>query len=189
MPGELEFMGRGVSVCATCDAFFFRGKDVVVLGGGDTAVEEAIFLTKHVNSVRIVHRRDKLRAQKIIQERAFANSKISFEWDSVVESINGREHVVGVTLRNVKTGDKKDIPCDGVFVFIGWDPNTAYLKDLLSLDDKGYIVVDHKMAASVPGIFAAGEVRAQTSRQAITSAGDGATAAINADIWLSEIGE
>ncbi len=187
VPGEEKYFGRGVSVCAVCDAYFYLNEDVVVAGGGDTAVEESLFLTKHVKNVRIIHRRDKLRAQKIFQERALTNPKISFEWNSVIESINGDEQVTGVTVRNLKTDEKKEIACKGVFIFIGWTPNTHCIRELVEVDEKGYIKVNHKMETSVPGIYAAGDVRTQSSRQAIASAGDGACAAISIEEYLTEL--
>ena len=187
VPNEDKFFGKGVSVCAVCDAFFFKDKDVVVIGGGDTAVEESLFLTKHVRSVRVVHRRDQLRAQKILQERAFDNDKISFEWDSVIESINGEDKVSGVRVKNVKSGETRDISCDGVFIFIGWTPNVKCVGNLLNLDTDGYIMVNRRMETSVPGIYAAGDIRTQTCRQAVASAGDGACAALHAEEYLTEL--
>lgn len=187
VPGETEFLGRGVSTCATCDAFFYRNKDVVVIGGGDAAVEEAIFLTKFARQVYIIHRRDSLRAQKILQERALANPRINFVWNSVLVSINGKEKVQSVTVKNVITQQTSDINCEGVFIYIGRKTNTEFLQGIVPLDEKGAVVVNLRMETSIPGIFAAGEVRSQSCRQAIASAGDGACAAISADHYLQQL--
>ncbi|MGZ4119295.1 MAG: thioredoxin-disulfide reductase [Actinomycetota bacterium] len=189
VPGERELLGRGVSTCATCDGFFFRGKELVVVGGGDSAMEEAIFLTKFATKVTIVHRRSSLRASKIMQERALANEKISFVWDSVVDEVLGSSGAVtGVKLKNVESGDVTDFTTDGLFIAIGHDPNTQLFKGQLDLDDNGYIVVDHPSTrTSVPGVFACGDVVDHIYRQAITAAGTGCAAAIDAERYLEAL--
>jgi thioredoxin reductase (NADPH) len=186
IPGERELLGRGVSTCATCDGFFFRGRDLVVVGGGDSAMEEAIFLTKFSPNVTIVHRRDALRASKIMQDRAHANEKISFIWDSAVDEVVGSEGAVtGVKLKNVKTDEMTDVATNGLFIAIGHDPNTQLFKGQLELDDNGYIVVQHpRTQTSIPGVFACGDVVDHTYRQAITAAGTGCAAAIDAERYL-----
>lgn len=183
---EKKLMGSGVSGCATCDGFFFKGKEVVVVGGGDTAVEEAAFLTRFATKVSVIHRRDQLRASKIMQEKAVKNNKLSFVWDSVVEDILGVEagHVTGVRIRNVKSGAVKDIPCAGVFVAIGHTPNTKIFEGKLQLDEKGYIVLKDRTSTSVEGVFAAGDVADPYYRQAITAAGMGCMAAIDVERFL-----
>ena len=183
---EVRLRGSGVSGCATCDGFFFKGKDVVVVGGGDTAVEEAIFLTKFADRVSIVHRRDQLRASKIMQDKASKNDKLSFIWDSVVEDILGVDvgHVTGIRLKNVKSGAVTDVPCDGVFVAIGHTPNTRVFEEQIDLDEKGYIVLKERTLTNVPGVFAAGDVADPYYRQAITAAGMGCMAAIDAERFL-----
>ncbi len=187
VPGEREYVGRGVSYCATCDGYFFRGKDIVVVGGGDSALQEGIFLTKFANTVNIIHRRDQLRASVALQTRAFSNPKIRFTWDTVVEEVKGANGVVNaVRLRNVKTGEVKDQPTDGVFVFIGYDPNSGVLGGQLAVDDAGYVVIDELHRTSVEGVFAAGEIHDSVFRQAITAAGDGCKAALTAIKWLGE---
>jgi thioredoxin reductase (NADPH) len=183
--GEDDFVGRGVSYCATCDGAFFAGQDVVVVGGGDAALDEAEFLTRYASHVTLVHRRDTLRASALLQQRAFENPRISFMWDSVVESIEGGRAVERVILRNVKTGDKSELATAAVFIFIGQTPNTGLLAGLVPVDAGGHAIVDLQMATEVPGLFAAGDVRTLSARQLITAAGDGATAAINADHWLA----
>ena len=185
VPGEEEFVGRGVSYCATCDGAFFAGLDVIVVGGGDAALDEAEFVTRFVNHVTIVHRRATLRASALLQERAFANPNISFLWDTVVESIEGGVTVESATLRNLKTGDKTSFPTSAVFVFIGQTPNTGLLAGLVPTDAGGHAIVDLQMNTNVPGLFAAGDIRTQSARQLISAAGDGATAAISADHWLA----
>ncbi|MGZ4138306.1 MAG: thioredoxin-disulfide reductase [Actinomycetota bacterium] len=189
VPGERELLGRGVSTCATCDGFFFRGKELVVVGGGDSAMEEAIFLTKFATKVTIVHRRSSLRASKIMQERALANEKISFVWDSVVDEVLGSSGAVtGVKLKNVESGDVTDFTTDGLFIAIGHDPNTQLFKGQLDLDDNGYIVVDHPSTrTSVPGVLACGDVVDHIYRQAITAAGTGCAAAIDAERYLEAL--
>ena len=185
VPGEAEFVGRGVSYCATCDAAFFKGDAVVVIGGGDAALDEGEFVTRYADSVTIVHRRDSLRAGALLQERAFANPKIQFKLDTVVDRIEGGEHVERVVLRNVKTGEVSTLPTAGVFIFIGQTPNSGLLAGLVETDPGGHAIVDLQMHTTVPGLFVAGDLRTQSARQLIAAAGDGATAAIAADHWLS----
>jgi len=186
LPSETKFRGRGVSSCATCDGFFFKGKDVVTVGGGDTAMEEANFLANITNSVTVVHRRDTLRASKIMQERANANPKIRFIWDSTVKEITGADKVTGVQLHNLKSGKDSHVNAEGVFVAIGYEPNTGFLKGKVELDSQGYVVTRKETETSVPGVFAAGDVRDHKYRQAITAAADGCKAAIDADRFLAE---
>jgi len=186
LPSETKFRGRGVSSCATCDGFFFKGKDVVTVGGGDTAMEEANFLANITNSVTVVHRRDMLRASKIMQERATANPKIRFIWDSAVKEITGDDKVTGVQLHNLKSGKDSHVKAEGVFVAIGYEPNTGFLKGKVELDSQGYVVTRKETETSVPGVFAAGDVRDHKYRQAITAAADGCKAAIDADRFLAE---
>jgi len=188
IPGEKEFLGKGVSYCGTCDGWFFKDKKVVVVGGGDSALEEGIFLTRYATSVTIIHRRDELRAGAILQERAFNNSKISFVWDSVVKEIKGNEGVEIIIVENVKTGEQSQISTDGFFVFIGHKPNSAMYKSKLDMDDKGYLIVDNQMHTSVDGVFAAGEIADPHFRQVVTSAGMGAAAAIEATRFLENEG-
>jgi len=185
VPGEDKLRGRGVSACATCDGFFFRDKELVVVGGGDTAMEEATFLTKFASRVTIVHRRDEFRASKIMQERALANPKISVTWDTVVEEILGDGAVGAVRLRNVKTGETTEFRTDGVFVAIGHTPNTSLVEGQLELTDGGYIPVEEPTTkTSVPGVFAAGDVTDRVYRQAVTAAGQGCKAAMDAERLL-----
>lgn len=188
IPGEDENIGRGVSYCATCDGYFFRGKDIVVVGGGDSALQEAIFLTKYANSVTIIHRRDELRASVALQTRAFANPKIHFIYDTVVDEIKNDESgvVKSVTLRNVKTGDVTEKPTDGVFVFIGYDPNSVIFNSQLTTDAAGYVIVDDRFRTNIEGVFAGGEIHDNIFRQAITAAGQGCAAALMAINWLGE---
>ena len=180
--GELNLIGRGVSYCATCDGFFFRDKVVVVVGGGDSAITEAIYLTKMAKNVIIVHRRDKLRAEKINQELAFANPKISFVWDSVVEEIAGEKVVGKVIIRNVKTNVLSEIKTDGVFIYVGLIPNTVFAN--VTKDERGFIVANDKMETSVKGIFVAGDCRVTPLRQIATAVGDGAIAAVSAERYI-----
>ena len=186
VPGEEEFIGRGVSFCATCDGFFFRDKDVVVVGGGDSAMEESIFLTRFANQVDVVHRRDELRAGEALKQRAFKNDKLDFVWDTVVEEIVGNGQVQSIRTRNVKTGDLEERPTDGVFIFIGHYPNTGLFEGQLEMDEAKYLTVDKKMMTSVPGVFAAGEIQDPVYRQIATSVGQGCAAAIMAERWLEE---
>lgn len=186
IPGEKEFVGRGVSYCGTCDGFFFREKEVVVVGGGDSALEEGIFLTKFANRVTIIHRRDELRAGATLQKRAFDNQKISFIWDTVVESIEGNGSVQSVQLHNRQTGENSVFKTDGVFIFIGHDPNNRLFEGQLAMDDEGYVVTDTHMMTSVPGVFAAGEIQDKIYRQIATSVGQGCAAAMSCERWLAE---
>ncbi len=184
VPGEDAFLGRGVSYCATCDGAFFKDKRVVVVGGGDSALEEGLFLTRYATSVTIVHRRNQLRAGAILQKRARENPKIQFIWNTVVTEIMGQEKVEAVRLKNVETGEETIFETDGVFIFIGHTPNSQLFQGQLQMDERGYIVVDHLMQTSVPGVFAAGEVADPHFRQVVTSAGMGAAAAIQATRFL-----
>lgn len=185
VPGEEEFIGRGVSYCGTCDGFFFRGKEVVVVGGGDSALEEGIFLTKFATKVTVVHRRDELRAGATLQRRAFANEKMHFVWDSVVDAIHGNGTVNTVTLRNVKTDEISEFATDGVFIFIGHYPNSQFLVGQLAMDEHGYVITDEFMRTSVEGVYAAGEVQDPHYRQIATSVGQGVSAAMQLERWLS----
>lgn len=188
VPGEKEYVGKGVSYCATCDGFFFRWKKVVVVGGGDSAVEEGLFLTRFANSVTLIHRRDRLRAHAHLQNRAMTNEKMNFLWDSVVTEVLGDQQtgVSGVRLNNIKTGQDSIFQTDGVFVFIGHIPNTQIFKDLIDLDEAGIIITDRRQRTSIPGVFAAGDVQDPIYRQAITSAGSGCMAAMEAERFLAE---
>jgi thioredoxin reductase (NADPH) len=186
VPGEEAFIGRGVSYCGTCDGFFFRGKDVVVVGGGDSAMEEGIFLTKFANKVEVIHRRDQLRAGVSLQERAFANEKLSFVWDTVVDEIVGNGVVQSVKLTNIKSGESSERKTDGVFIFIGHDPNTGFLREQLALDEQSYVITDERMRTSVPGVYAAGEIQDNHFRQIATSVGQGAAAGMELEKWLAE---
>ncbi len=184
IPGEDEFRGKGVSYCATCDGWFFKDKAVVVVGGGDSALEEGIFLTRYASSVKIIHRRDELRGGAILRKRAFSNSKIEFIWDSVVKEVKGKDVVEKIELENVKTGKKSELSTDGFFVFIGHKPTTDLFQSQLELDEKGYIIVDNRMRTNIPGVFVAGEACDALFRQVITSAGMGAAAAIETTHFL-----
>ncbi len=187
IPGEDIFFGRGLSTCATCDAPFFKDKIVAAVGGGDTAVQESIFLTKFVKKVYLIHRRDQLRATKILQERAFANDKIEFIWDSILISIDGLSNVEKITVKNVKTGDTKELSVDGCFIWTGILPNTEFLKNEVKVDDYGFIIVDSNMQSSVPGVFAAGDVRSTGLRQIVTAAGDAASAVFSAEHYIENV--
>ena len=186
VPGEEALIGRGVSFCATCDGFFFRGKEVVVVGGGDSALEEGLFLTRFANQVRVVHRRDSLRAGEALKRRAQTNEKMSFIWDSVVEEIRGNGKVEGVRLRNLKTDATSELTTDGVFIFIGHYPNSDLFTGQLALDERGYLVTDSRMMTSVAGVFAAGEIQDPIYRQVATSVGQGAAAGMMVERWLEE---
>jgi thioredoxin reductase (NADPH) len=190
VPGEEALRGRGVSACATCDGFFFRDRELIVVGGGDTAMEEATFLTKFASKVTIVHRRDEFRASKVMQDRALANPKISVIWDSVVDEVLGTDGVTGVRLRNLRTGAFEEVAVDGLFVAIGHDPNTELFRGQLDLDDEGYVRVQEPLThTSVPGVFAAGDVTDRTYRQAVTAAGQGCKAAIDAERFLEALSD
>lgn len=185
VPGEAEFTGRGVSYCGTCDGYFFRGKKIVVVGGGDSAVKEGLFLTKFATHVEIIHRRDTLRAEAALQQRAFASDKISFIWNTVVEEVQGQGKVQNVRLRNVATGEVYDYPTDGVFVFIGHEPNNSLFRDKLAMDEHGYVITDKLMRTGVEGVFAAGEIQDPLWKQVATSVGQGCAAELSAEQWLA----
>ena len=189
LPSEQRLQGRGVSACATCDGFFFKGKDVAVVGGGDTAMEEANFLTRYANHVTVIHRRDSLRASKIMQDRAFRNPKISFIWDTDVSEVLGDDAITGLLLRNLKTGEETILPVQGLFLAIGHEPNTGLFKGVIDMDQKGYIVPVEYTMTNIPGVFAAGDVTDHRYRQAVTAAGDGCRAAIDLERWLESQGE
>jgi thioredoxin reductase (NADPH) len=187
VPGEKELTGRGVSYCATCDGFFFRGKELMVVGGGDSALQEGLFLTKFASKVQIVHRRDSLRAGPVLQERAHKNEKMSFVWNTVISEVQGDKAVKAVRLKNVQTGEETAKPVDGVFVYIGHIPNTAIFKDQLKMDEEGYLTVDSRLHTNIPGVFAAGEAHDRWFRQAIISAGYGSMAAMEAEKYLASL--
>ena len=184
--GEVEFTGRGVSYCATCDAAFYEDLPVAVVGGGDSAISAALYLTKFASKVCVIHRRDALRATKVVQDKAFANPKIQIVWDSVVDEVKGGEIVEALCLKNVKTGALSDLPVNGVFMYIGLEPNTKFLAGQIKLDPKGYIPVAANMETDVPGVFAAGDVNAKLLRQVVTAVGDGATAAVAAEKYIED---
>jgi thioredoxin reductase (NADPH) len=192
VPGEKKLSGHGVSWCATCDGFFFRDQDIAVIGGGDSALEEATFLTRFARSVTVVHRRDALRASKIMQERAFANEKITYVWDSeVVEAVGPDGRLAAVRLRNLKTGEESDLPVTGLFIAIGHDPRSGLVKHQVELDANGYVLVQrlHSTETNLPGVFASGDLVDHTYRQAITAAGSGCAAALDAERWLAALEE
>lgn len=189
IPGESELAGRGVSYCATCDGPLFKAKEVVVVGGGDTALEDALFLTRFAGKVTVLHRRDRLRAAGILQERARANKKISFCLNSVATEIIGKNKVEAIRTKNVNDGTIKDLKADGVFVLIGLSPNSGFAKEVVKLDDKGYIITDDDMRTSAEGVFACGDVRAKLLRQVVTAAGDGAVAAFSAQHYIERLKE
>lgn len=187
LKAEQEFAGKGISYCATCDGPFFKGEDIAVVGGGDTAIEEATFLTKFGKSVKIIHRKDSLRASKILQEKAFENPKIDFVWDHVVSDISGNRKISSISVRNLRTGEERKISVGGLFVAIGHEPNTSIFRGQLQLDDKGYIALTKNTKTSVEGVFAAGDVHDYRYRQAITAGGFGCMAALDVEKWLVEI--
>ena len=186
VPGEAELRGRGVSYCATCDAPFFRGKKVVVVGGGDSALKEGLFISKFAREMVLVHRRQEFRAEKIYQSAVRSNPKFSVRLDCVLERINGKDHVESASVRNLKSGQTDTTPCDGVFIFVGTAPNTQFLRNLFSLDGAGHLETDNDMMTPVPGIFAIGDVRKGSYRQIATAVGEAATAAMAAEHWLAE---
>jgi thioredoxin reductase (NADPH) len=184
--GEDTFRGKGVSYCATCDGAFFKGENIAVVGGGDSAVQEGVFLTKFAEKVYIIHRRDKLRAEKLLQERALGNQKIEFVWDTVVEAIKGNDAVQSLKLINVKTQEITTLDVQGVFIYIGYNPNTDFLRDIVDLDQDGFIITNDLMGTSVPGIFAAGDVRSKNLKQIATAVGDAATAGVEAEKYIEK---
>ena len=187
VPGEKELVGRGISYCATCDGFFFKNKELMVVGGGDSALQEGLFLTKFASKVQIVHRRDALRAGYVLQERAQKNEKMAFIWNSVITEVLGDKAVKAVRMKNVQTGQESEKPVDGVFVYIGHIPNTQIFQGKLAMDQEGYLIVDGKLHTSVPGVFAAGEAHDKWFRQAIVSAGYGCMAAMEAEKYLASL--
>jgi len=187
VPGEDRLQGKGVSYCATCDGALYKDRDIVLVGGGDTAVEEALFLTRFGKKVTLVHRRDRLRAAKVLQERVFANKKVECVWGSKVVGILGEDKVKAVKVKNIKTGKEKDLSCEGVFIFVGYDPNTDFVRDLLKLDKDGYILTDSNMKTKEQGIFACGDCRQKLLRQIVTACGDGATAAFSTQQYVEDL--
>ncbi len=185
VPGEAELAGRGVSYCAVCDGPFFRNKNLVVIGGGDAAVEESVYLSKLASTVTVIHRRDELRAAKSVQEKAFSKDNISFRWNTVPLAINGEVKVENIKVKNVQTGEESSLPADGVFIYIGFMPNTKLFEKLLDFDEAGHICVNSKMESSVPGIYAIGDVRTGSHKQIATSIGDGVTAELNIEEYLA----
>ena len=188
VPGEDKFRGKGVSYCATCDGFFFKDQDVAVVGGGDTAIEEAMYLAKICRQVTVIHRRDRLRATRILQERAFKNEKIQFVWDSVVEEILGKEKAEELVLRNVITQEQKILKVNGVFIFVGYIPNTDFLPESLQKDEQGYVLTDEELKTNLPGVFAVGDVRQKRLRQVATAVGDGASVIVPLEKYLEDRG-
>lgn len=186
VPGEEKYIGHGVSFCATCDGFFFRDKDVLVIGGGDSAIEESLFLTKFAKRIRVVHRRDELRAGEQLKKAAFDHEKIEFVWDTVIEEIVGNDKVSGAKVKNVKTGAVSELETDGIFIFIGHYPNSKLFENQLEMDEEGYLKTNERMMTNVPGVFAAGEIQDRLYRQIATSVGQGSGAGIMADRWLRE---
>ncbi len=186
VPGEEELAGRGVSYCAVCDGAFYRDRPVAVIGGGDSAIDEGLYLTRICSKVTVIHRRNQLRAAKVLQERAFNNPKMEFIWDTVVERVIGQDAVEKLALRNVKTGQRSELVVDGVFVYVGLLPNTAFLKGVVALDESGYVPTNSKMETNVPGVYAVGDVRPGTLRQIVTAAADGAMAAMQAERYIGE---
>ena len=189
LENEARLLGYGVSTCATCDGFFFRDKQIIVVGGGDSALEEALFLTKFGDSVTVVHRRKELRASKIMQDRAFRNEKIAFRWDSVVVDVLGDQRVTGLRIKDVNTGEESDLRADGVFVAIGHAPSTELFAGQLETDEAGYLVTHKGARTNVPGVFACGDVQDHVYRQAVTAAGSGCMAAIEAERYLSSLAQ
>ena len=187
VPGEQEFAGRGISYCATCDGPFYRNKDVVVVGGGDTALQEALFLTRFAKKVFVIHRRNRLRAAKILQKRAFAEKKIEFIWNATLTEVTGRDFVTGIKIADIQSGEISEISAEGVFIFVGRLPHTGLFRDILRLDAGGYIITDDNMHTSVADIFAAGDCRAKQFRQVVTAAGDGANAIYSAELYVEEL--
>ena len=184
VPGEAELAGRGVSYCAVCDGAFFRDKHVAVIGGGDSAIDEGLYLTRLASKVTVIHRRDHLRAERILQDQALANPKMEFIWDTVVEGFKGDEALTSLALRNVKTNAHSELGADGAFVYVGLLPNTGFLKGAIPLDEQGYIETDQKMATSIPGVYAVGDIRRGTLRQVVTAAADGAIAAMQVEKYI-----
>lgn len=189
VPGEKEFAGRGVSYCAVCDGAFFRNKELIVIGGGDSAVEEAVFLTKFASKVTIIHRRDTLRAQKILQDRAFKNEKIQFIWNSTIDEIYGETKVQGAKVRNLQTGEVTDLSAEGVFIYVGMVPLTSAVENLGITNEAGYVLTNDNMETKIPGIFAAGDVREKTLRQIVTATGDGSIAAMAAQHYIESLND
>jgi len=188
IPGEREFLGKGVSRCAFCDAFFFKDKDVIVVGGGNTAIQETLHLVQPCGRVHIVHRRDRLRAEHYLQVRLQqAGDKVVYVWNSVLASINGQDTVKSVTVKNLKTGEVSEIACSGVFIFIGYEPNTAFLRGTVKMDDEGYVITDDKMRTSVEGVYACGDVRNKFLQQMVVAAGEGAIAAVAAQQYVERL--
>jgi len=185
--GESNLIGKGISFCATCDAALYRDKEVAVVGGGDTAIEEALFLTKFAKKVYVIHRRDKLRAVKLLQERAFSNEKIDMIWDSIIEEFSGKDHLEEITILNKKTSKKQKRKIDGVFEYIGWMPNSGFLSDIVETDKEGFIKTGRDMSTSMAGIYAAGDVRDTPLRQVITAVSDGAVASMSVDKYLNDL--